>query len=85
MLYNSGDAIVIMPFSSFGGSYISYVSALGSKNLNQKIAQAEILSSYRFLPLFFSEKYIAFNDYIKINEAVISYGIPDLALITKNE
>lgn len=84
-LYNSGEAIVIMPFNSFGGSYISYVSALGSKNQNPKTAQAEILQSYRFYPLFFSDKYIAYNDYIKLQKEFISYGIPDLALITKNE
>ncbi len=84
-LYNSGEAIVIMPFNSFGGSYISYVSTLGSKSRNPKAAQTEILSSYRFLPLFFSDKYIAFNDYIKLNKEFISYGVPDLALITKNE
>lgn len=84
-LYNSNDAIVIMPFSVFGGSYTSYISSLGSTNQNPNEAQKEILKDFKYLPLFFSNSYIAYNDYIKINENMISYGIPDLALITKNE
>ena len=84
-LYNSNDAIVILPFSAFGGSYTSYISSLGSTRINANEAQKEILKDFKYLPLFSSNKYIAFNDYIKINENMISYGIPDLALITKNE
>ena len=84
-LLKGGESAVIMPFTSFGGSYSSYIASLGSKALNPKTAQTEILSSYNYLPLFFSDKYIAYNDYIKIFDEFISYGVPDLALITKNE
>lgn len=84
-LYNGGESAVILPFSAFGGSFASYVSSLGSSSQNPKTAQTEILKSFCYYPLFFSDKYIAFNDYIKIYEESVSYGIPDLALITKNE
>lgn len=84
-IYKNGNSLLIMPFSVSGGNYKAYISALGSKNPDSSAAQNEILKDYLHLPLFFSNNYIAFNGYIKMNENLVSNGIPDMALVIKNK
>ncbi|MBO5908258.1 MAG: hypothetical protein J6Q67_00505, partial [Clostridia bacterium] len=84
-IYKNGNSLLIMPFSVSGGNYKAYISALGSKNPDSSAAQNEILKDYLHLPLFFSNNYIAFNSYIKMNENLVSNGIPDMALVIKNK
>jgi len=84
-IYKNGNSLLIMPFSVTGGNYKAYISALGSKNPDSVAAQNEILKDYRHFPLFFSNNYIAFNDYIMMDEKLVSNGIPDMALVIKNK
>ena len=85
-LYKSSEnTLLILPFYTSCGSWSSYLSQFGIKNMTPNDAQTMLLSNYTLLPLYFSNSYIIANDYIKNLDATVSYGIPDIALIIKEE
>ncbi|MBR6573245.1 MAG: hypothetical protein IKK77_05975 [Clostridia bacterium] len=81
----SQNTVLILPFYTSCGSWSTYLSQFGITNMTPNEAQTQLLSNYTLLPLYFSNSYIIANDYIKNLDTSVSYGIPDIALLIKEE
>ena len=82
---SSQNTILILPIYTSCGSWSTYLSQFGITNMTPNEAQSNILSNYTLLPIYFSSSYIIANDNIKNLDSTVSYGIPDIALIIKDE
>ncbi len=82
---SSEKTLLILPFYTSCGSWSTYLSQFDITNMAPNEAQSQILSNYTLLPLYFSNSYIIANDYIKNLDSTVSYGIPDIALVIKDE
>ena len=82
---SSQNTLLILPFYTSCGSWPTYLSQFGITNMTPNEAQAQLLSNYTLLPIYFSNSYIIANDYIKNLVSSLSYGIPDIALLIKDE
>ena len=82
---SSQNTLLILPFYTSCGSWSTYLSQFGITNMTPNEAQGQLLSNYTLLPIYFSNSYIIANDYIKNLDSTLSYGIPDIALIIKDE
>lgn len=81
----SQSTVLVLPFYTSCGSWSTYLSQFGITNMTPNEAQTQLLSNYTLLPLYFSNSYIIANDFIRNLDTSVSYGIPDIALLIKEE
>ena len=85
-IYNSSQkTLLILPFYTSCGSWSTYLSQFGITNMTPNNAQAQLLSNHTLLPLYFSNSYVISNEYITNLNDTVTYGIPDIALLIKDE